>query len=125
MLNASIALREHGHRSGRRGPAMKVNTSRLQNRLTLLIVLIVAPLLAASVQNGFSQRKALMKQVELDCLELLGYVESHSHYRSEANPPNRGDGFVRSRPGIGTSKANGKPSICLPPGLQKDWTWRL
>jgi len=55
---------------------MKVNTSRLQNRLTLLIVLIVAPLLAASVQNGFSQRKALMKQVELDCLELLGYVES-------------------------------------------------
>src|SRR5690554_4889012 len=76
MLNASIALREHGHRSGRRGPAMKVNMFCLQNRLTLLIVLIVAPLLAASVQNGFSQRKALMKQVELDCLELLGYVES-------------------------------------------------
>jgi diguanylate cyclase (GGDEF)-like protein len=55
---------------------MKVNTSRLQSRLMLLILLMVVPLLAASVQNGFSQRKALIKQVEANCLELLGYLES-------------------------------------------------
>lgn len=55
---------------------MRVNTSRLQSKLMLLILLMVVPWLAASVQNGFSQRKALMKQVELDCLELLGYIES-------------------------------------------------
>jgi diguanylate cyclase (GGDEF)-like protein len=55
---------------------MKANTSRLQSKLTLLILLMVVPWLAASVQSGFSQRKALMRQVELDCLELLGYVES-------------------------------------------------
>jgi len=34
-------------------PAMKVNTSRLQCRMMLLILLMAVPLLAASVQNGF------------------------------------------------------------------------
>ena len=57
-------------------PAMKVNTSRLQCRMMLLILLMAVPLLAASVQNGFSQRKAMVQQIEMQGLDLLGYMES-------------------------------------------------
>ena len=57
-------------------PAMKVDMSRLQCRLMLLILLMVVPLLAASVQNGFSQRKAMVQQIETQGLDLLGYMES-------------------------------------------------